>query len=117
MLDLALAVKTEESERTAAQVAEVLRVGDHLHGPSVAGRKAYPLAVLDDHSRAAVGYRWAAAEDTVRVEAALRAALAARGLPEALYLDNGGRSSTPSCCAPARCWGSGWCTPGPADPT
>jgi putative transposase len=55
----------------------------------VAGRKAYLFAVLDDHSRAAVGYRWAAAEDTVRMEAALRAALAARGLPEMLYLDNG----------------------------
>jgi putative transposase len=133
VLELALAVKTEEPERSAAQVAEVLRVGygwapsartlqrlfrregptargragavaygrfeairvnalwvgDHLHGPAVAGRKAYLFAVLDDHSRAVVGYRWAAAEDTVRMEAALRAALAARGLPEALYLDNG----------------------------
>jgi putative transposase len=133
VLDLALAIKSEEPERTAAQVAEVLKVGygwapsartlqrhfrregvpvrgrapavaygrfeaervnelwvgDHLHGPAVAGRKAYLFAVLDDHSRAAVGYRWAHAEDTVRMEAALRAALAARGLPEALYLDNG----------------------------
>jgi len=39
--------------------------------------------------RAAVGYRWAVAEDTVRMEAALRAALAARGLPDTLYFDNG----------------------------
>lgn len=133
VLDLALAVKAEEPDRTAAQVAEVLRVGygwapsprtlqrhfaraglpargrppavaygrfeaarvnelwvgDHLHGPAVAGRKCYLFALLDDHSRAVVGYRWAAAEDTVRMEAALRAALAARGIPQMLYLDNG----------------------------
>jgi putative transposase len=133
VLDLALTIKQEEPDRTAAQVAEVLRVGfgwapsprtlqrlftreglpargraptlaygrfeasrvnelwvgDHLHGPQVAGRKAYLFTVLDDHSRAAVGYRWAAAEDTVRMEAALRAALAARGLPDTLYFDNG----------------------------
>jgi len=133
VLDLALAIKAEEPDRTAAQVAEVLRVGygwapsprtlqrhfrreglpargrpgavaygrfeasrvnelwvgDHLHGPVVAGHKAYLFALLDDHSRAAVGYRWAAAEDTVRMEAALRAALAARGVPDMLYLDNG----------------------------
>jgi len=133
VLDLALAIKAEEPDRTAAQVAEVLRVGygwapsprtlqrhfrreglpargrpaavaygrfeasrvnelwvgDHLHGPVVAGHKAYLFALLDDHSRAAVGYRWAVAEDTVRMEAALRAALAARGVPDMLYLDNG----------------------------
>ena len=133
VLDLALTIKQEEPDRTAAQVAEVLRVGfgwapssrtlqrlftreglpargrapalaygrfeasrvnelwvgDHLHGPLVAGRKAYLFTVLDDHSRAAVGYRWAVAEDTVRMEAALRAALAARGVPDTLYLDNG----------------------------
>ena len=133
VLDLALTIKQEEPDRTAAQVAEVLRVGfgwapssrtlqrlftreglpargraptvaygrfeasrvnelwvgDHLHGPLVAGRKAYLFTVLDDHSRAAVGYRWAVAEDTVRMEAALRAALAARGVPDTLYFDNG----------------------------
>jgi putative transposase len=36
-----------------------------------------------------VGYRWAGAEDSLRMEAALRAALAARGVPQMLYLDNG----------------------------
>jgi putative transposase len=33
--------------------------------------------------------RWVTAEDTVRAEAALRAGLAARGVPQAVYLDNG----------------------------
>jgi transposase InsO family protein len=36
-----------------------------------------------------VGYRWGHSEDTVRLEAALRAALAARGVPQRIYVDNG----------------------------
>ena len=63
--------------------------GDALHGPVVAGRKTYLLAFVDDHSRALVGYRWAHAEDTLALAAALRAGLAARGLPKVVYLDNG----------------------------
>ena len=39
--------------------------------------------------RALVGYRCGLSEDTVRLEAAFRAALAARGVPRACYLDNG----------------------------
>jgi hypothetical protein len=34
-------------------------VGDALHGPRVGGRKAFLFAFLDDHSRLAVGYRFA----------------------------------------------------------
>ena len=63
--------------------------GDALHGPVVAGRKTYLFAFIDDHSRALVGYRWGHSEDTVRLEAALRAGLAARGIPKVAYLDNG----------------------------
>ncbi|MGH9156305.1 MAG: DDE-type integrase/transposase/recombinase, partial [Acidimicrobiales bacterium] len=66
-----------------------LWTGDALHGPAVEGRKTYLFAFIDDHSRALVGYRWGLSEDTVRLEAALRAALAARGLPRAAYVDNG----------------------------
>lgn len=66
-----------------------LWTGDALHGPAVGGRKSYLFAFIDDHSRALVGYRWGASEDTVRLEAALRAALAARGVPKAVYVDNG----------------------------
>lgn len=66
-----------------------LWTGDALHGPAVAGRKTYLFAFIDDHSRALVGYRWGLSEDTVRLEAALRTALAARGLPRAVYVDNG----------------------------
>ncbi len=63
--------------------------GDALHGPSVGGRKAILCAFIDDHSRLLAGYRWARREDTVRLEAALHKGLASRGIPEAVYLDNG----------------------------
>ena len=63
--------------------------GDALHGPVVAGRKTFLFAFVDDHSRALVGYRWGHSEDTVRLEAALRAGLACRGIPKVVYLDNG----------------------------
>jgi putative transposase len=66
-----------------------LWVGDALHGPHVAGRKTYLFAFLDDHSRVFVGHRFGYAEDAVRLAAALRPALAARGIPDAVYVDNG----------------------------
>jgi len=66
-----------------------LWTGDALHGPVVAGRKTYLFAFIDDHSRAAVGHRFGYAEDTVRLAAALRPALASRGVPEGTYVDNG----------------------------
>jgi putative transposase len=63
--------------------------GDALHGPVIAGRKTYLFAFIDDHSRAVVGHRFGLAEDTVRLAAALRPALASRGVPESIYVDNG----------------------------
>jgi putative transposase len=63
--------------------------GDALHGPAVAGRKAYLFCFLDDHSRAVMAARWGYFEDTVRLAAALRPALAARGVPDRIYVDNG----------------------------
>ena len=44
---------------------------------------------LDDHSRAVMAARFGFAEDTVRLAAALRPALATRGVPQAVYVDNG----------------------------
>lgn len=134
LLDLAEALKREVPQRTAAQVAQIVRTvegdgpaertvqrhfarlglntrpdgsppeafgrfeagapgdlwtGDALHGPTIAGRKTYLFAFIDDHSRALVGYRWGLSEDTVRLEAAFRSALAARGVPSRCYVDNG----------------------------
>ncbi|MDQ0937584.1 DDE-type integrase/transposase/recombinase [Streptomyces turgidiscabies] len=66
-----------------------LWTGDALHGPEIGGRKTYLFAFIDDHSRAIVGHRFGFAEDTVRLAAALRPALSARGIPESIYVDNG----------------------------
>jgi putative transposase len=81
--------------RFEADRVNELWTGDALHGPRIGavdgsgGRKTYLFAFLDDHSRMIVGARWGFAEDTVRLAAALRPALAARGVPEAVYVDNG----------------------------
>src|SRR5271157_4113249 len=111
VLELAAGLKREKPARTAAQVQRILRAtcgwspsartlqrhfgrlelwtGDALHGPKIAGRKAYLFCFLDDHSRAVMAARWGYFEDSVRLAAALRPALAARGVPEAIYVDNG----------------------------
>jgi putative transposase len=135
VLELAVALKTEAPDRTAAQVAVVLAahggfapsartlqrhfaaagltrsgpdggplavfgrfeadrpnarwVGDALHGPHVAGRKAILIAFLDDHSRAVVAARWGHAENAVALRETLKVALASRGRPGQVYVDNG----------------------------
>ena len=63
--------------------------GDTLHGPVIGGAKSYLFAFVDDHSRAVMGARWAHHDDVVRMAAAFRPALQARGVPRACYLDNG----------------------------
>ncbi len=81
--------QAEAFGRFEASRPNELWTGDALHGPAVAGRKAFLFAFIDDHSRAVMGARWAFHEDTVRLAAALRPALATRGVPESVYVDNG----------------------------
>jgi len=133
VLELAVALKTEAPDRTAAQVAAVLAahggftpsartlqrhfaaagltrarpdgaplavfgrfeaekpnarwVGDALHGPHVAGRKAILIAFLDDHSRAVVAARWGYTENAVALRETLKLGLSARGRPAQVYVD------------------------------
>src|SRR5262249_46574863 len=61
-----------------------LWTGDALHGIRIKLRKTYLFAFIDDHSRLVPGYRWGYAEDTVRLAAALRPALASRGVPKSV---------------------------------
>ena len=75
--------------------------GDALHGTRVQGRKTYLFAFIDDHSRAQMAGRWGFAEDTVRLAAALRPALAARGVPEYIYVDYAEAGVMPT--RPRRC--------------
>ncbi len=64
-------------------------IGDTLHGPAVGGKKSYLFAFIDDRSRAVMGSRWSHHDDVVRMAAAFRPALQARGVPKSAYLDNG----------------------------
>ncbi len=75
--------------RFEADRCNELWVGDILHRPVITGRKAYLFAFLDDRSRAVMAARFGFAEDAVRLAAALRPALASRGVPESIYVDNG----------------------------
>jgi putative transposase len=75
--------------RFEASAPNDLWTGDAMHGPTVGGAKTYLLAFIDDHSRAIAGYRWTLAEDTLRLGAALRVGVAARGLPRAILVDRG----------------------------
>jgi transposase InsO family protein len=62
----------------------------HSTGPgSETAKPTYKFAFIDDHSRLLPGYRFGFAEDAVRLAAALKPALAARGVPAGIYVDNG----------------------------
>ncbi|MCA1678871.1 MAG: DDE-type integrase/transposase/recombinase, partial [Actinobacteria bacterium] len=77
--------------RFEAAAPNELWTGDGLHGPKLAatGRRAVLLAFIDDHSRLLVGWRWATGEDVFGLEGALRPALMARGVPQAVLVDHG----------------------------
>jgi putative transposase len=64
-------------------------VGDALHGPVVAGRKAILIAFLDDHSRLVVAARWGYHENAMALRETLRIGLGSRGRPNVIYVDNG----------------------------
>ena len=75
--------------RFEAESRNELWTGDALHGPLIDGRRVFLFCFIDDHSRLLVGYRWAGREDVLNASRALRAGIAARGLPKAVYVDNG----------------------------
>jgi putative transposase len=88
-LDRELAARPQVFGRFEADRCNELWTGDALHGPQVTGRKTYLFCFIDDRSRAVMGARFGFSEDAVRLAAALRPALAARGVPESIYVDNG----------------------------
>jgi len=55
----------------------------------IGGAKSYLFAFTGDHSRAVMGARWAHHDDVVRMAAAFRPALQARGVPKSAYPGNG----------------------------
>jgi putative transposase len=82
-------VHREVFGRFEADFVNEIWVGDALHGVRIGGRKTYLFAFIDDHSRFMVAGRWAYAEDTARLEIALKPALQAYGIPDHVYVDNG----------------------------
>ena len=75
--------------RFEAEQRNELWTGDALHGPLIDSRRVFLFCFIDDHSRLLTGYRWAAREDVLNASRALRAGMAARGRPRAIYVDNG----------------------------
>jgi putative transposase len=81
--------------RYEAERANERWIGDVLIGPwvphprSAGSRRARLFLLVDDHSRLLVHGRWVFEENARSGQSVLRAAIARRGLPESLYLDNG----------------------------
>ena len=76
-----------------AELPNDLWQSDVMHGPKVdAGgklRKTYLIAIIDDHSRLIVYARFYLTENLAAYLDAFENAIAARGLPRKLYVDNG----------------------------
>lgn len=73
-----------------------LWLGDVLHGPKIPDpkdptkqKKTYLFCFIDDHSRVVPHGEFFFDETVPRLERALRVAIEKRGLPKALYVDNG----------------------------
>jgi putative transposase len=70
-------------------------IGDVLVGPFVphprrpSSRRARLFLLVDDHSRLLVHGSWCSNENTRAGQQVLRTAIARRGLPEQIYVDNG----------------------------
>jgi putative transposase len=92
-----------EAERPNERWIGDVLVGPFVPHPRVAGSQRARLFVLvDDHSRLLVHGRWVHEENTRAGQDTLRAAIVRRGLPEALYVDNGAPYSNAAldrCCA------------------
>ena len=86
-LDLPVGCPAQATGRFEASHPNEIWVGDGLHGLRIGGRKTYLFAFPGDHARLVTAGRWAFAEDTVRLSAALRPALQTHGIPESIYVD------------------------------
>lgn len=79
----------EASRPNEIWIGDVL-VGPFVPHPRVAGSKRAKLFLLvDDHSRFVIHGRWMTEENARAGQHVLRSAMARRGVPERLYVDNG----------------------------
>lgn len=81
-------------DRRAFEAARVNGIwqADTLYGPYVGAPRArsYLQAVIDDKSRKVVAARFVASDCAATFQGTLRAAVASHGVPEKLFVDNGG---------------------------
>ncbi len=86
-------VKPVDRRKFEAELPNDLWQSDVMHGPrvDVGGkmRKTYLIGIIDDHSRLIVHARFYLSEKLASYLAALEEAIATRGLPRKLYVDNG----------------------------
>ncbi len=81
--------------RYEASRSNEIWIGDVLHGPFVphprapGSKRAKLFLLVDDYSRLLVYGHWMAEENTRAGQDVLRSAIARRGLPEVLHVDNG----------------------------
>jgi len=88
-----LVCKPEDRRKFEAELPNDLWQSDVMHGPKVdvdgRMRKTYLIAIIDDHSRLIVYARFYLSETLASYRDAFENALARRGLPRKLYVDNG----------------------------
>ncbi len=85
--------KPVDRRKFEAELPNDLWQSDVLHGPKVdidgKMRKTYLIAIIDDHSRLITSARFYLSEALIYYLDAFENALAKRGLPRKLYVDNG----------------------------
>jgi len=85
--------KPVDRRKFEAELPNDLWQSDVMHGPKVdvdgKMRKTYLIAIIDDHSRLIVQSRFYLSEKLSSYLDAFENAIAARGLPRKLYVDNG----------------------------
>jgi len=86
-------VKPVDRRKFEAELPNDLWQSDVMHGPRVdvdgKMRKTYLIAIIDDHSRLIVYARFYLTENLAAYLNAFENAIATRGLPRKLYVDNG----------------------------
>ena len=86
-------VKPVDRRKFEAELPNDLWQSDVMHGPRVdvdgRMRKTYLIAIIDDHSRLIVHARFYLSEKLASYLTAFEDAIATRGLPRKLYVDNG----------------------------
>jgi putative transposase len=83
----------KDRRKFEAELPNDLWQGDCMHGPTVIDkgkhRKAYLFALIDDHSRLITHAQFFLNENLANFLQCLKTALAKRGMPKKLYVDNG----------------------------